>query len=183
MQKGFATIFGLCMVLVFALVIKGVAAVEENHNYETTYFQAEQELQNAAVSGIYQAVAQVISGEVILPKMIIAGYRPDYQEPFFMEPKQSEIFGEITIEVWGERVDLKSYEVEYRNPKNLAKKKDDGKEAYIFFSRASADAKITPGKIYRRAFAYVLPNSDGTVDAKSTIHFLEMPTSTYTFRN
>ena len=43
-QKGFATIFGLCLVLVIALVVKGIEEAEMNHAYEAMNYQAEFEL-------------------------------------------------------------------------------------------------------------------------------------------
>ena len=53
-QKGFATIFGLCMILAIALCVKSIQEAEMNHARETTNFQTELELQSAADGGIYE---------------------------------------------------------------------------------------------------------------------------------
>ncbi|MBQ7454584.1 MAG: hypothetical protein IJS69_06015, partial [Selenomonadaceae bacterium] len=58
-QRGFATIFGLCLILVIALIVKGIQAAEFNHIHETADFQTEIDLQNAADGGIYEAVEEV----------------------------------------------------------------------------------------------------------------------------
>lgn len=176
-EKGFATIFGLCLILVLALIIKGISAVEENHAYETMYFQAELELQDAANSGIYRAIEQVTSGAVVLSKIKNASIpkaRIKNQYAFPVMTKKSGQLGTVTIETWGERLNIQPYSVNYTT--NYANKDGTGKEAYVFFSRASADAKIMSGKIYRRAYAYVLVGD-------TTIHFLEAKMSPYKFSN
>ena len=58
-EKGFATILSLCLILVIALIVKGIQAAETNHAFETANFQTEIELQNAAESSIIAAVEEV----------------------------------------------------------------------------------------------------------------------------
>lgn len=185
-QKGFATIFGLCMILVIALVVKGIEQEQMNHAYEATDIQAEVELQNAADSGIYAAVQVALAAPTILPTN--PGYpnrRKEYQHKFDALKIKSEILGTITVETWGERMTFHPYKVNYTTNKAAedksrlikdAKGKTVYKEAYLFFSRASADSNRMSGKIYRRAYAYVLADGD------ATIHFMGLPTSTYTFK-
>ena len=185
-QKGFATIFGLCLVLVIALVVKGIEESEMNHAYETMNYQAEFELQNAADSGIYEAIELTLKDPTILPMNPgYPGMRLNYQHKFNTLTIKSKSVGTITIETWGERVTLSPYKVNYTKTPSVAAedktriiKNDKGKtiyqEAYSFFSRASVDS--TNGKIYRRAFAYVLAEGDATV------HFMEVPMSSYIFK-
>ena len=185
-QKGFATIFGLCLILVIALVVKGIEETETNHAYEIADFQAEFELQNAADSGIYEAIKITLDNpEETLPSN--PGYpslRRNYQHKFNNITINSEQLGTITVETWGERRTPHPYKVDYTTNKAVEDKsriefnnkgKPIYKEVYVFFSRASADSKRMNGKIYRRAFAYVFKDGD------ATIHFMELPTSSYTF--
>ena len=189
-QKGFATIFGLCLILVIALTVKGIEEAEMNHAYEATDIQAEYDLQNAADSGIYEAVKLTSDNPAILP--INPGYtlpkkRKEYQYQFDNLTIESESLGKITVETWGERMVFHPYKVNYKSKKDEAVEdksrliKDSNgktvyKEAYVFFSRASADSKRMSGKIYRRAYAYVLAEGD------ATIYFMGLPTSTYTLK-
>lgn len=186
-QKGFATIFGLCLILIVALVVKGIEEAEMNHAYETADFQAEFELQNAADSGIYTAVKIALDNpEEVLPSNPgYPGLRKNYMRKFDNLTIKSKALDTITVETWGERRALSPYKVNYITNKAVEDKSriiknDKGKivyqEAYVFVSRASADSKRMNGKIYRRAFAYVLADDD------ATIHFMEAPTGNYTFK-
>lgn len=183
-QKGFATIFGLCLVLVIALVVKGIEEAEMNHAYEAMNYQAEFELQNAADSGIYEAIELTLNDPTILPNDL-SNTRLNHQHKFNTFTIKSKSIGTITVETWGERMALSPYKVNYNKIPPLAAEdktriiqNDKGKtiyqEAYAFFSRASADS--TNGKIYRRASAYVLAEGD------ATIHFMEVPMSSYIFK-
>ena len=55
-QKGFATIFSLCLVLIVTLIVKGIQEAEMNHAHEVLNFEMEQALQSAAESGIVEIV-------------------------------------------------------------------------------------------------------------------------------
>ena len=175
-QKGFATIFALCMILIIALVVKGIQESEMNHAYETADFQTEFELQNAADSGIYAAVAKVQSekeneNEILQANPYAsASDRKDYRHHFDTLTVKSKLLGKIKVNVWGERLTgdrqaFQSYQKTYptgRTPK------DSRKSGYILFSMAEVKSKRTGEKIYRRAFAYVLDGDD------KTIHFMEL---------
>ena len=187
-QKGFATIFGLCLILVIALVVKGIEESAMNHAYEATDIQAEVELQNAADSGIYEAAKIALDDPTILPTN--PGYpnrRKEYQHQFDDLTIKSESLGTITVETWGERTAFHPYKVIYKSTKDEAvedksrliknaKGKTVYQEAYVFFSRASVDSNRMNGKIYRRAYAYVLAEGD------ETIHFMGLPTTDYGFK-
>lgn len=194
-EKGFATIFSLCLILIIALIVKGINESEMNHAYETADFQAEMELQNAADRGIYEAANLVINGEVELTlnnTPTLAGTRKKFRVPF-----GNKDYGSIIVETWGEHVMLKSYLVKY-NVKKIVNKKtvikniaketgEPAQEVYVFLSKAepapnSDDKRWEGKKIYRRSFAYVLAekNPDGT-HKDTTIHFMEVPMSDYEF--
>ena len=66
-QKGFVTIFGLCLMLIVALIVKGIQESEANHAREVLNFEMEQALQNAAESGIVEA------SELVKNKSFTAG--------------------------------------------------------------------------------------------------------------
>lgn len=182
-QKGFATIFGLCLIVVIALVVKGIEESEMNHAYEATNYQAAFDLQNAADSGIYKAVELALSDPTLLPVNPGYSHRNDYQYKFSDLKIKSTHFGTITVETWGERMAIHPYKVDYtyiravEDKQRLIKDANGNpiyQEAYVFFSVASADG--LSGKIYRRAFAYVFAEGD------RTIHFMEVPTSSYIFK-
>ena len=188
-EKGFATIFGLCLILVIALVAGGIQVAETNHAYETTDFQAEFELQNAAdsvlVETVEAAVKRIDAGdtELINRNIDFGRRRAQYEFPAKKIPKTSEHLGDITVTVWCEEVNIQPYLVIYKsNGKNVAiedtnEDRNSGR-GYFFFSRAEATVKRTGGKIYRRASAYVLSDDD-----YKTIHFTEVPMSDYTFKD
>lgn len=176
-QKGFATIFALCMILIIALVVKGIQESEMNHAYETADFQAAFELQNAADSGIYAAVAKVQSekengNEILRANPYASDFnRKDYRYQFNTLTVKSKYLGKIKVNTWGERLtgDRQAFQ-SYKKTYPTGKTPDDSdsrKSGYILFSMAEVESKRTGEKIYRRAFAYVL-------DDDSTIHFMEL---------
>ncbi len=178
-QKGFATIFSLCLMLIIALTVLGIQSAETNHTYETTAFQAEFDLQNAADSGVVEAAERVISGAVTIEKNYnpyVFNSRANHQYHFPATTKTSANLGKITVEVTGERVALQPYKVSYGTRKNTARRVGTAAEVYTFFSVASAVDNYTGAKIYRRAFGYVFVD-----DEAATIHFAEVPMSTYTY--
>lgn len=176
-QKGFATIFALCMILVIALVVKGIQESEMNHVYETADFQAEFELQNAADSAIYETAEMIrLDSTTLQSSTNPYGSRKYGQFNIFSTTKESAV-GSIKIEVWGERLDnnkkFKTYNKTY-SPDKLKVLKDNKhkeilKTGYILLSVAEVESKQTGEKIYRRAFAYVLDGDD------KTIHFMTLP--------
>ena len=187
-EKGFATIFGLCLILVIALIVKGIQEAEMNHAYETTDFQAEFDLQNAADSALVETVNEAIELlDADDTRLINRGTvnRRYSQYEFPAVTKTSERLGNITVTVWCEETMIQPYKVNYSRVNNrkkhnydgyVAEKKGTGKYGYFFFSRAEATNKHAGGKIYRRAAAYVLQSEN-----YKTIHFVEVPTREYIF--
>ena len=184
-QRGFATIFGLCLILVFALVASGINAAQTNYAYEQADFGAELELQNAADSAIYAAADKVLAGDVILPvndnPYYVGNSRNKFQRKLITATTTSEHFGTITTEAYGEIINVNHYKVSYRgedgtdaSKNNVANKLGTDANAYVFFSVAQATNPHTNTKIYRRAFAYV-------VQGDATIRFMEVQMSSYKF--
>lgn len=192
-QKGFATLLGLCLLLAVALCAKGIQESEMNFSYAATDYQAEFELQNAAVSGIYEAAELVGSGEKILKVNFnpTLNNRTSYQVKLvnrtITRTDEKYRLKKIHVTVWGERLDsptadysgqkFRTYKVKY-SPRKLVSLKENGKEVlksgYILFSVAESSNGRTDGKIYRTAFAYVLSNLDGeTYKDEPMIYFME----------
>lgn len=166
-QKGFATIFGLCMILAIALCVKGIQESEENFSSATTDFQGEFELQNAAISGIYEAAEKVCNNSEILPKNFAITYmqRPKYQVQLvnrtikFSDEKKP--LKEITLKVWGERLDdIRTYNVKRYTPKKELELVEEGIKGYMLFGVAEGSDRRMNRKIYRSVLAYVRDDDD-----------------------
>ena len=98
-QKGFATTLGLCLILAIVLVVKGIQESEINHSYETTDFQTEYDLQNAAEIGIHMAAAKVKS-ELIKDK----NYLPFNRDYIRTPPKK--VIDNAPIEISSNSIDV-----------------------------------------------------------------------------
>lgn len=183
-EKGFATIFGLCLILIIALIVKGIQESEMNHSYETDDFQIEMDLQNAADSGIYKAVEFVHNNPDILPlneevtattaarKGIQYPIPLDSTDPMNTVMTIKSSSGDIQVRAWGERIIMNHYNVTYKSKSNydeakfvavkmpadevVTRKNTHAREmGYTIFSLASIKSKRTGEDIYRRSFAYV----------------------------
>lgn len=212
-EKGFATILGLCLILAIALVVKGIQESEGNHAYETTDFQTELDLQNAAEVGIYKAVKMVCDNPNLLPGT--KDYPPSRTNAKHKIIDKMEIKtlnnSTVYVDVWGEQVVIKRYEVDYKPNPDVANLKiisvtgdeelfSDGAKAYevgySFFSTAELNSTRTGGKVYRRAFAYVVDEviieRIGDVqkirediigaEEKNVVHFMEVSAGGYTYK-
>lgn len=170
-EKGFATILGLCLILALALVVKGIQESEGNHSYETADFQTETDLQNAAEGGIYKAAAMVKKNPALLPFNKLypsaTNTRKNYQHKFDTTTIETSS-GSIKIDVWGERLVIKPYEVNYARTTSKkyntypfidAEGKNLGWKICAFFSRAELTSSRTGGKLYRRAFGYFIESN------------------------
>ena len=187
-EKGFATIFGLCLILITALMVKGIQEAEMNHSYEMTDFQIEFDLQNAADSGIYMAAEEVHKNPLTLNMEYDQSNTTRKKYQFNVIHKT---IGSIQVDVWAERLILKPYEVVYgdkndaENGKATAYWVDDGKndndrKVYTFFSKAEVTGKRISGKLYRRSFAYV--EIDGEGNSKTTIYFMDIASRNITYK-
>ncbi len=128
-QKGFATIFGLCLILVVALIVKGINDAETNHAREVINFETEQILQRAAESAIVEAASNLPCDEqkIIDETKIFSNGRRSFQ---------------VHVEAWQEHGQI------YIN--------DVGEPGTYIMSRATIDDSFFGEKIYRRAYAYIL---------------------------
>ncbi len=160
-ERGFVTIFALCLILVIALLVKGIQESDMNHNYEAADLQTEFDLQNAADGGIYEAAEKVRAasenGQELLPTNTVSNHeeRKKSQIPIHLSKSSIKTArGTITVKVWGERLKIQNYKRLYpsytKNPQGVPK------YGYVLFSVAQLKNKRTNGKIYRRAFAYVV---------------------------
>ena len=175
-EKGFATILGLCLILALALVVKGIQESEDNHAYEKIDFQTEYDLQNAAEVGIYKAVKMVRDNPNLLPFNRELNLRGDYQYKFDRVTIKTLSGSDIYVDVWGERILIRPYgEVDYKN--KITSWMGEEKLAYSFFSKAELTSPRTGGKLYRRAFGYVLQD-----DSTWTVHFMNVTAGGYTYK-
>ncbi|MBR2520511.1 MAG: hypothetical protein IKE46_12130 [Selenomonadaceae bacterium] len=184
-ERGFVTVFALCLILVIALIVKGIQESDTNHNYAAADFQTEFDLQNAADGGIYEAAELVRSGQRDLPanNVPVQSIRKNYQKELVNRSTKTER-GTIRVTVWGERLKIQGYRRSYPSyKKNL---QGTPKYGYVLFSVAQLDSARTNGKIYRRAFAYVVDgkgmndlgrNVEEPVapEDKDVVHFMELP--------
>ena len=201
------------MILAIALVALGIQESEGNHAYETTDFQTEYDLQNAAEVGIYEAVKMVRDNPNLLHgSKAYPPVRTDTRRKIIEAMEIPTLNGsKIIVDVWAERVIIKRYEVDYNS--NVANTKfipvtgdeelfNKGAKAYelgcVFFSKAEPEFPLTRagGKLYRRAFAYVVDNvvierlgyvqkiREDVIGAeeKNTIHFMEVSSGNYTYK-
>lgn len=167
-EKGFATILGLCLILAIALVVKGIQESEGNHANETADFQAEIDLQSAAEFGIYKVAAYVKENPLPLNDVYEQSRirRQEIQERGKVINGESieTSSGSVSVDVWGERLIINPYEVDYKPKSDVANSiKDEDKNkfywiGYSFFSKAEFDkTKLdnpqTSRKLYLRAFA------------------------------
>ena len=171
-QKGFATILSLCLILVVALIVKGIAEAETNHAREISNFEMEQALQNAAESGIYEAAEQ-FNGKNFTPGKIFTTNKTF---------KHGEQKINITIEVWGKQGNITNYN-EYGTNINHKIYDENGNqigtknliEGIYFMSRATIDKSIWDEKIYRRAYAYIITDNEISAKYRGKFYFMELP--------
>ena len=151
-ERGFVTVFALSLILVVALVVKGIQESDTNHNYAATDLQAQFDLQNAADGGIYDAAEIVRNNKEILSASNSEGGRKNNQKLLVTNFVDS-LHGRIRVDVWGERLRIQHYERLYPSHKKSVR---GGVEyGYALISVAELDSPRF-GKMYRRAFAYVV---------------------------
>lgn len=166
-ERGFATIFALCFILVVALIVKGIQETETNHTHEATYFQIEFQLQNMADGGIYEAAE------------IVRVNKASDEEPLLSDKKNSVVVsrtknfshGKIQLTVWGRIKQIQLFDINYSTYKITPHSPVVTNDGYALLSVATFTDEAG-NKKYRRAFAYVLD------DDATTIHFLELPSVT-----
>ena len=185
-ERGFVTIFALCLIVVVALVVKGIQETDANRNTAADILLAEFDLQNAADGGIYEAAEKVRvaadGGQELLPASNSPISRKANQIQLVSRSVATAHYGTISVKVWGERLRIQDCNRLYPSYKKVA----DGevKYGYVLFGVAQLDSPRF-GKMYRRAFAYVLDgygkNSLNQViertaaDDQYTVHFMALP--------
>ena len=151
-ERGFFTILGLCLLTVAAIFIKGIPEFETNYSRGITSFQIEHKLQNLAESYLIENI--------------------DFAETLLLKHNLGNVDGleNVTVEIYGKRGNIQFYRRVYRkneNYKDEAIKNDEGEnlseDGTIILSVASCNSPFISGKIYRRAFAYILDDDRGTV--------------------
>ena len=171
-QKGFATILSLCLILIVALIVKGIQEAETNHAREVSNFEMEQALQHAAESGIYEA-AELVNGQILLPGKIYTTTKTF---------KHGEQTINITVEVWGKQDNITAYnehgtKLKYKtydeNGNEIGTK--NSVEGIYFMSRATIQSGIWDEKIYRRAYAYIIDDNEVSAEYRGKFYFMELP--------
>ncbi|MBQ6132331.1 MAG: hypothetical protein IJL12_08350 [Selenomonadaceae bacterium] len=179
-QKGFATILSLCLILVVALIVKGIHESETNHAREVSNFELEQALQSAAESGVVEAAEYVrenpnkfpySDGTNITKKSITVSNKTF---------KRGEQTINITVKAWGERGKIYFYKKIFdENNVNYGKfvQVKSPCDGVYFMSRASIEKGFWGKQIYRRAYGYILSEKDGDNYIDGTeLYFMELPT-------
>ncbi len=188
-ERGFVTVFALCLILVIALFVKGIQESDTNYNYEAADLQTEFDLQNAADGGIYEAAEKVRVASENGNELLPASNVPTTQarknnQKLLVTSSTKTARGTITVKVWGERLKIQGYKRLYPS----YKKNSQGafKYGYVLISVAQLDSDRIGGKIYRRSFAYVvdgkgMTNSGELINEtvapkdKDVVHFMELP--------
>ena len=150
-QKGFATIFGLILVLAVALCAKSIQESEMNYSYAAADYQMEFELQNAAISGIYIAAENLNDDSQPEPLS------------WTIEHADKHRLKKIYVTIWGKRLDDDKKIMRYKRlypSRDLEPDVEKEKSGYILFSVAKSSNERMDGEIFRSAFAYVLSEED-----------------------
>lgn len=171
-QKGFATVLSLCLLLVVALIVKGIAEAETNHAREISNFETEQALQNAAESGIYEA-AELINGQILSYGKIFTTTKTF---------KRGEQMINITVEVLGKQTTITNYNeygtnIKYKTYDEAGNQigTKNSVEGIYFMSRATIQSGIWDEKIYRRAYAYIITDNEVSAESRGKFYFMELP--------
>ena len=186
-ERGFVTVFALCMILVVALVVKGIQESDANRNTEADILLAEFDLQSAADGGIYEAAEIVRNGQKdLLPASNFNSTAERKKNQIWLVTNRTfaTAHGTIRVNVWGERLRIQGNERKY--PSYNIKTVGTVKYGYVLFSVAQLDSPRF-GKMYRRAFAYVLDGygknsldqfvEPGDDADPYTVHFMALPST------
>ena len=163
-ERGFFSVVGLCLLLVVTLSIMAIQGSEKNYSYLASDFQEEFELQNAADSGLIEAVKKIQENPELVPYKT-AGYasRRERQCPVTVtQPSATDRFKNISVKVYGENDDIyKGTRQYYLGGKitNTLNKDSSGKEIFnrriVLISVASGENNLGVKK-FRRSLAYIL---------------------------
>lgn len=179
-EKGFFTITAICLLLMITLSVKTVQETERNFSYEAKNFQIELELQNAADSGIYEAVEKIQNGTVKInfPTEVDMILNRKYRQKKIsvIQPEN------ISVEVYAERGKIEEYERKYSAEDDYTGGKgykdeflNTTHDGIILIAAASVEDKTTNTKKFRRSLAYIF-HEDGLNEEekykKNIVHFM-----------
>ena len=196
-ERGFFSVVGLCLLLVITLSIIAIQDTEKNYSYLASDFQEELELQNAAESGLIEAVEKIQSGNTVVepPNDVerIQNRRYWQRKIFVNQPDDSDRLKNISVEVYGEQGTISMYYRDYSaedddtgrylDYKDMPYKKkfvsSDGVSGekqdwngIILISVASGETNSGIKK-FRRSLAYIFFNdTDVNEKEKFIIHFM-----------
>ena len=146
------------MILVVALIVRGIHESETNHAREVSNFEFEQALQSAAESGIVEAAEYVRLHPDEFP--VYDGWPKTVSKKKISVKnktlKKEEKNFKITVEVWGERGNI-----------IIDKVKHDG--VYLMGRATIKQGGAWGEDIYRLAYGYFLD------DEPMKINFMELP--------
>ena len=166
-QRGFFTIVGLCLLIVATIFIKGILEFETNYSRGITSYEIEHHLQNLAESYLIENIGSIenLPIEHNLGDISYGDYK----------------LKNVQVAIYGKHDEIQFFQRVYRkngNPTNESIKDSEGNpmtgDGKIILSVASCDSPFIVGKMYRRAFAYILDDDETTedVDESKTIHFM-----------
>ena len=148
-QKGFATVFGICLLLVVALLVKGIQESEANHANEVYNFETEQILQQAAESELIKE-AETLRQITEKPETSDEVRSRTVHKTF----KSGNHSLEMTIDV--------------RSAHGKISHGEDSDDGYYIMAWAKATSEFTNDMIYRRAYGYI-------IDGDEEVCFLQVP--------
>ena len=148
-ERGFFTIVGLCLLLITTIFIKGVHEFETNYARGITNFLIEHKLQNLADSYLIETFEKYNGAEDNLNITENLGNIDELKN--------------VAVEIrYAPKQNIKIENGSYTNFENLPV----NSKGTVIVIVASCDSPFIAGKMYRRAFAYILD------DAPTTIHYL-----------
>lgn len=177
-ERGFFSIVGLCLLLVITLSIMAIQGTEKNYSYLASDFQEEFELQNAAESGLLEAVKKIQKNPELVPDApeMYANRRERQYSVSVSQPAGSERFKNISIKVYGEFENIHS-EIGATVPDDIATYLDGetNKKGIILISVASGENNSGVKK-FRRSLAYILEkenDNSGKKEYYEQIYFMD----------
>ena len=168
-QKGFATVFGICLLLVVALLVKGIQESEANNAREVYNFETEQILQNAAESAVVEAAEKI---------------RNEKEDSILYSTTRTVKSGNRSVKITVE-TQYQPLLVRLHTLNNIYEDKYLGERNGIYITAcAKTDGNIAGNEVYRRAYAYIFPDETAAVDNDDTvqrpkIYFMELPPPGY----
>lgn len=172
-ERGFFNLAGLCLLLIISLSVMSIQELEKNYSYEVNGLQSAVELQNAADSGLAEAIdyTSILPNNLtmlskqkqrkILTKKFQSKFRKKNSSPL-----------EISVEVWAERGIIDRYERNYSTDDDseiingyIDTSQNYEKTGIFFLSVASCEDEFSGEKIFARSLAYI-------EDGENILHFM-----------